>query len=173
MKALWKLRPEILLHPNIPKPLHTLAPRNILGNRWWNATRKRAYRSTHFHCQACGVPKEKAKYRQWLEGHELYSINYPLGRLVYLETVPLCHFCHNYIHSGRLAYLLSVGSVHQAKYAAIIKHGDAILDEAGLVSTEYKGPVARWENWRLVLFSTEYKPNFDSHEEWKAAFGHD
>jgi len=78
MRALWKLRPEVLLCPNVPKPMHGLAPRVVLGSAWWDETRQRAYRSTNYHCIACGVSRERAKYHQWMEGHELYSINYPL-----------------------------------------------------------------------------------------------
>ncbi len=128
----WHRRPEILLCPNIPKPMHGLAPRVIMGSSWWDKTRKEAYASTNRRCMACGVHKYKAKARKWLEGHELYQTDYRLGRLTYLETVPLCHFCHNYIHDGRLQMLLERGQIHHQKYAAIIQHGNRVLAEANL-----------------------------------------
>ncbi len=98
VQVVWVRRPEVLLCPNTPKPLHGVVPREIYGQSWWNKTREAAYRSTNYHCLACGVHKYQAKHRQWLEGHELYEINYVEGTSTYIETVPLCHFCHNSIH---------------------------------------------------------------------------
>lgn len=174
----WKIRPEILLCPNVPKPLHTLAPRNILGQSWWNATRKAAYKSTNYRCQACGVSKLRAKYHQWLEGHELYHIDYARGRSVYVETVPLCHFCHNYIHDGRLEWLLRESKIHHHKYTSILQHGDEVLRGAGLTKLSHaerdaaiaNQPCAPWEEWRLVLFGEEYAPVFPTFEDWRLHF---
>lgn len=165
----WKARPETLLHGQIPKPMHGLAPRVVLGSKWWNLTREAAYESTDKHCVACGVHQYYATWHQWLEGHEFYDIDFLLGRMVYRETVPLCHFCHNYIHSGRLEYLLEEKKVSQAKFDAIIKHGNAVLDAADLGRPEpYEGPMAEWEDWRLVVEGKEYPPLYKSFEEWSA-----
>lgn len=178
-KLSFTTRPELLLAPNVPKPLHKLAPRVILGASWWNKTRQEAYRSTDFHCAACGVEKYQAKGRQWLEGHEVYSIDYRKGTATYVETVPLCHFCHNYIHDGRMRALLQQGKLHQSKYIAIIQHGDRVLAEAGLQKMTYnardsslmtqlkKGKIARWEEWKLILFGKVYPTPYKSEAEWK------
>lgn len=179
MPKIWK--PELLLLSNIPKPLHQVNPRTILGSSWWNATRKAAYASTNFHCLACGVHKTKAKYHQWLEGHEVYEINYKAGTSTYRYTAPLCHFCHNFIHDGRLENLLQQGKIHHHKYAAILKHGSEILKRAKLTKEsraererkfallETKGEVAAWSEWRLILNDVAYPPKFKSLEEWKKA----
>lgn len=179
----WRRRPEILLCPNIPKPMHGLAPRVVLGGSWWDKTRKEAYDSTNRRCIACGVHKYRAKARKWLEGHELYHTDYRLGRLTYLETVPLCHFCHNYIHDGRLQMLLEKGLVHHQKYAAIIQHGNRVLAEANLCKLTRKqreeellhkavaGELAEWSDWRLVLFGSEYPPLYCDENEWRLVHG--
>ena len=173
-KVKWEQRPKILLHSNIPKPLHGVAPRGILGAKWWNKTRKKAYRSTDYHCQACGVAKHESKGPGWLEGHEMYDVDYLLGTAAYIETVPLCAFCHNYIHSGRLQMLLEEGQITQQRYIEVIQHGDNVLRQAGLKQPlVYDGPIADWANWRLLLNGKEYKPKFGSLREWQEAFGHE
>lgn len=161
--------PYILLHPNIPKPMHGMAPRVVLGQSWWNKERKLAYASLDFHCEACGVHKTEAKYKQWLEGHEVYQINYPLGRMVYVRTAPLCHYCHSYIHRGRLEWLLQTRMINYQKFAAIIQHGDRVLGASKLSpKIDYVGPIADWENWRLVVNGKEYLPKFKNEAEWLA-----
>lgn len=162
------LRPELLTGPVIPQPMFGLAPRLILGNKWWNATRREAYKSTGYRCIACGVDKQRASYRQWLEAHEVYEIDYLLGRMTFIEPVPLCHLCHGYVHDGRLRWLLESGKITQAKYAAIIQHGDRILQQNKLERKHYTGPTAAdWGDWRLVLFDKEYPPLYSSFEEWR------
>ena len=166
----WRRRPEVLLHPNIPKPMHGLAPRVILGRVWWDRVRQIAYASTDYHCAACGVHKNDAKEHQWLEGHELYDINYAKGRMTYVETVPLCHWCHNFIHDGRLRMLYETGDITLAKYESIMKHGAAILRAAKLKQPEPPKKIAPWESWRLVIDGREYEPKYKSQDNWLAVF---
>lgn len=162
------LRPELLLTGGIPQPLHGLAPRVVLGKPWWDAERKAAYRSTLFHCLACGVHKDSAKGRQWLEGHEVYRIDYLAGTMRYLETVPLCHYCHAYTHGGRLKSLLDQRLITQAKFAAIIQHGDAILAAAGLKRLQPPNVhYVQWNEWRLIIGRRRYKPLYKSPEEYE------
>lgn len=175
----FKLRPELLLAPNIPKPMHGVAPRVVMGNSWWNKVKKEAKLASDNHCVACGVHKTQAKSRSWVECHEVYETDYKKGRLIYLETVTLCHYCHGYIHDGRLKHLMEKGELHQQKYVSIIQHGDRILLEAGLARLPYKdrelqvsldiafGKVAAWEKWRMVVEGVEYPPLYKNYQEWE------
>lgn len=159
--------PAILLHPQIPKPMHGMAPRSVLGKVWWNKEREAAYASTNYHCEACGVPKWQAKYKQWLEAHEVYRIDYLKGRMIYERACPLCHYCHNYIHSGRLQWLFETRQINHIKYAAIIQHGDQVLAKAGLrKQAPYAGPTADWTEWHLVINGVEYPGKFKSMDDW-------
>lgn len=170
MAPLFRLRPELLLGDNIPRPLHGMAPRIVLGRSWWDKTRKTSYQSTGYRCLACGIHKTKAKNKKWLEGHEVYRIDYRKGRMTYVETVPLCHFCHNFIHDGRLLWLLETKQIAQSKYRDIIQHGQAILRKYNLVKPSkserilvvlkaiLRGEVAKSKDWKLVVFGKAYSP---------------
>lgn len=165
------LRPEILMGPNTPKPMHGVAPRVVLGTKWWNEERNRAYKSTNYHCLTCGVHRSNAQRHKWLEGHEVYDVDYRAGRLIYVECVPLCHYCHNYIHSGRLQSLLEKGDISHQKFAAIVRHGDSIIKQSGLVKPlPYDGPFAEWSEWRLLVNGQEFSPLYKSLTEWEKVF---
>lgn len=168
-KAVWTPRPEVLLCANTVKPMHGVVPRVILGSTWWDKTRKAAYASTDYHCIACATHKVHTS-NKWLEGHELYKIDYKRGIQTYVETVPLCHYCHNFIHDGRLRVLLDNQVITQDKYDAIMEHGAAVLKDAKLKKKHYTGPIAEWSKWRLVLDGKEYPPIFKDYDDWYRHF---
>lgn len=168
----FELRPEVLLLPQIPKPLHGVAPRAVLGSKWWDKTRYAAYATTKNHCIACGVHKSAAKGPKWMEAHEIYRTDYKVGRTYYIEAVPLCHYCHNFIHTGRLEHLLEKGQITHRKFTSVIQHGERLLGKAGLVKPDpYEGPFVEWSKWRLVLFGKMYGPKHKSLEAWKKFYG--
>ena len=169
----WRRRPELLLQNNTVKPLHRVVPRAILGRAWWDAARAAAYAATDYHCAACGVHKGAAAWHHWLEGHEVYEIDYPAGRMTYVETVALCHSCHCCIHDGRLEAIFRKGEITEERYRSILAHGAAVLREAGL-SRRRTTPtkMAKWEDWRLILFGKEYPPVFRNYEEWLVGHGY-
>lgn len=184
----WRQRPEVLLCPNIPKPLSGVAPRVVLGQVWWDATRFTAYASTENHCVACGIPKRNAMDSRHLEGHELYDLDLRAGRMTYLETVPLCHWCHAFIHDGRLLALLRKGEIDRVKVEAIMQHGKETLlsslspNEARRLRRMWPGiakpnihrvskSMPPWADWRMVVDGKEYPPMYKSEAEWARAFG--
>jgi len=123
-----KVQPELLLHFPIPVALHGLNPRHLLGKRWWNKTRhllgkrwwnktrRAAYRSNGGFCQACGASGK-------LDAHERYEFNFTGLVAKYIDAVPLCRECHQYIH------WLSC-PIHKKK--GVLIRGNKILWEANL-----------------------------------------
>lgn len=166
------MNPEILTHPNIPKPLHGIAPRVIMGKEWWDKQRQIAYQNANFCCEACGVRKEDAKYHKWLEAHEFYEYDYENGKIVFKKLVALCHSCHNFIHDGRMQILVQKGEMDELKVQDIILHGTKILHENGLYEKWEKRHdvkyLAVWKDFRLVFDGKEYGPSTQNIEEWKA-----
>lgn len=187
-ERLWlviPLRPELLLHPQIPMPLHGLSPRSILGKRWWDTKRHAVYFRANFCCEACGVHKTQAKYRQWLECHEDYKIDYEKGTMEINDFVALCHMCHNYIHNHRLSMLLAHGKVSERFVYDILTHGNEVLKKANLplnpfavhiwnvlfsgendIQTEIEIPFStvKWSDWRMILEGKEYEPLWENEQ---------
>jgi glycerol-3-phosphate cytidylyltransferase-like family protein len=98
-------------------------------------------------------------------------VDYIVGRATYLETVPLCHYCHSYIHRGRLEAILEAKEITQAKYVAIVQHGDAILRQAKLIKpAQHGGGDVAWVKWRMIIDGKEYKPKIRSLKAWKKKF---
>lgn len=191
------IEPHILLHPNIPKPLHGLNPRTIMGQEWWDAERQWAYASTGYTCLACGVAKKDAKFYRWLEAHEFYKFDYSIGLIEIEKIIPLCHSCHNYIHSGRLMKMLFKAEITEQKFWTIVKHGTEILSSVKLpnnpfmlsvlhqVDSAFDSPVwvrpllrlpinfpprgenVDWADWRLKFNGRLYPPIHKSYEAWK------
>ena len=180
-----KMNPEILCHPHIPKPLHGVSPREIMGMEWWNAERQKVYASTNYHCAACGVHKAMAKKHKWLEAHEFWRINYETGICEITSIEPLCHYCHNFIHSGRLQMIAGKEkSIKEVK--EIIEHGLKTLSENklkcfhftlqlarhfgcetfGVKAYELKKNKIAWTDWKLVWNGQEYKSKFKNMTDW-------
>lgn len=154
--------PSILLQSVIPPPMWGVNPRSILGKTWWNKERKAACVKSNLHCHACGVEHYRQKgSKQYLEGHEQYEIDCMKGEMVYLGCVALCHYCHMFIHEGRMRSLLSKGQLKYNKYAAIMKHGDQVLGRIGKTSEDVKllPPIETWAptgRWYLIIDGKKY-----------------
>ena len=164
------MNPELLCHPNIPKPLHGISPRKIYGKDWWDAMRRVAYHEADYKCEACGIKKENAWPHAWLEAHETYDYNYKSGVLTFLKLVAICPACHMFIHSGRTEILLDCGEIHYALYSKIMRHGRAVLKKNKLShrwEERHNTPCSvSWENWRMVIHGISYGPSSLSQWDW-------
>jgi hypothetical protein len=164
-KPTVKPRPALLLHPNVPKPLHGLAPRVVLGEEWWDREREKVYKQAKFCCQACGVSKWDARHHQWLEAHEAYDIDYRRGRAKLREIVALCHLCHNFIHDGRLKMLVEQGELTKEFQAEVLSHGKRVLGR--LKKKEPPVKCAPWLEWRMEVRGKLFGPTSKSFEAWE------
>lgn len=181
------MKPEILTHPNIPKPLHGLNPRTLLGKDWWDMTREAAQVRTGYKCACCGVPKHRARKHQWLEGHEYFDIDYQTGVCEVISIEPLCHYCHNFIHSGRLSVIIGKEKT-KSEAIDILEHGFNILNENNLECFPFTLDLAnslgadtfgvqsyslainkelKWTDYVLILNGKEYKSKFKNETEWR------
>lgn len=92
------LRPLIAM-PNIPRPLHGVNPRTILGASTWNHMRRKCYAEANDTCEICGRQPEDLRRRH---GHEVYKIDYANGTAEFVKVFCVCSTCHlGCIHTGR------------------------------------------------------------------------
>lgn len=192
-----KLLPEILTHPNIPKPMHGINPRTIMGDAWWNKIRQEVYASTNYHCIACGTHKSEVLGKnKWLEAHEFWEIDYILGECRINGIYPLCPYCHSFIHSGRLSKLIESSKISKDEAIKILEHGFKILQQNNLqcfMATHYlakeigantfgvtyyytymnhdiiesKLMEPEWNDWYLIWEGKKYKSQFQDFQDWK------
>lgn len=98
----------LLCMPNIPKPLHGLAPRIIEGQSKWNLMRTKCYMDADYQCQACGKYLGVGK----CQAHELYTIDWSQQISRFERCVCLCADCHTlFIHSGRALSMYKRGEL--------------------------------------------------------------
>ena len=67
----------------------------------------------------------------FVECPEFWNIDYMTGVCVVERIIPLCHYCHNFIHSGRLYMAAGVENSEQ-ECVNILEHGFQILKRHGL-----------------------------------------
>ena len=188
------LRPEILTHENIPKPLHGRNPRTILGKKWWDIEREKAYAANDYHCLACGEkPGRDEKHR--LEAHEFYEIDHETAIVKYIEPVALCKNCHSFIHSGRMYSLYKKGQMSRDRILTILNRGFKLLKENKLSAywntkflwlilngySEAKAEVYlldrdlipiskyanKWSEWTLEMNGKKYYSLYENEQEWE------
>lgn len=171
-------RPELLLHPNIPKPLHGVAPRQLLKpKKIWDEWRRWSYAKNNWHCWACGVYRHYDVFNlvfddesgETLDAHEFYSIDYDKKEVRLIEVVSLCKNCHNYVHSGRLQAMYDKGELDEEDMYIVVSHGYSVLSNAGLKPSfaqdenDYK---QEWSEWKLLFNGEEFRSKFIDYYDW-------
>ena len=102
------LRPLIAM-PNIPKPLHGVAPRTLFGATTWNQMRKECYANANDTCEICGDKPDNPRHRH---GHEVYEIDYEKGVAKFVRVFCICSMDHlACIHTGRAITLFKHGNL--------------------------------------------------------------
>ena len=87
--------------PNVPKPLHAINPRIIMGQDKWDNLRMQCYLDSKYKCEICDRKLDDKN----IQLHELYSYNHTNGVAKFERYISVCKLCHNGIHSGRAASL--------------------------------------------------------------------
>lgn len=65
----------LITMPNIPKPLHALPPRNIMGKTAWDRARKLCYFKADYKCEICGCEPSKGQLHCLERGSQVLTID--------------------------------------------------------------------------------------------------
>ena len=63
----------LITMPNVPRPLHGLPPRKIMGDSTWNHVRKRCYFNAGYKCEICGIDPPKGQLHCLESGTEVMT----------------------------------------------------------------------------------------------------
>lgn len=116
----WKSPEEndarLLTMPNVPLPLHTLAPRTIMSKSEWDKIRKKCYVMAGWKCEICGTNLQPGE----AQSHECYSYDFTKQEAVFERCLCLCKKCHlGGIHSGRALSMYLQGYKYMTKRTLI------------------------------------------------------
>lgn len=187
--APWENDARLIGMVNIPRALHLVNPRNLLGKNTWDHMRRRCYAIANDTCEICGTKPDDKKRRH---AHEVYSIDYKTGTAKFERCVCLCYTCHVLsIHTGRALTLYKKQSPIMSKENILLgaensfkiasewnkDHDEKIKLYAAFLSY-LKEPTLKKEMLDLIA---KYKPEFyatteESNEsvnwgEWKLVVG--
>lgn len=101
----------ILGMPNVPQPLHGLAPRTIMHTNKWKLERTKCYMKADYICEICGKYTGAGK----CDAHELYDVYYDKHYSKFVRLLCLCKECHQACHSGRNLALYIQGDKYTTK----------------------------------------------------------
>lgn len=171
------LKPSLLGQANIPKPLHGINPRTIMGAAAWSKHRQTIVQNNPY-CTACGAENCA------LDLHEDYDIDYNACIMKIRSYVPLCKRCHSFIHSGLLRVWVAKGEVTRQAARDILQHGIKICSQhriqifvgTALLAKELNVPLSNvrswtpsmkdsWTDWVLEYDGKKYQGM--SYYEWK------
>lgn len=128
MKERWEAPEEndarLLGMPVIPPQLFFMAPRNFMGPKAWNTTRKKCYEDAGYKCEVCGYQGTPGK-RDY-SAHEVYSTDYKTGECEFIRPVCLCPFCHYYL-------------THVSRSLTEFKHGNPIYSAERMLEAAENG----------------------------------
>ena len=144
---------RILTMPNIPYPLHKLAPRTVLGRPTWDAMRKKCYADANYKCEVCGAEGT-------CHAHEVYDIDYEHQTATFKRCVCLCPLCHvRCIHTGRALTLYKHKSPLMPKEALLegAEHAFKLIYDYNSTHRSSK-PLRVFSAWADYLKEPELEP---------------
>jgi len=163
------LIPEILLQ-ELPKPLHGITPRFIMGGKMWNKKKNAAALKNNYCCWVCGVNVNDTEPKR-LEGAPVFFVVEETKRVIFRDVAALCKKCNSFLNLSILWKMEKRGLCKKELIEQIILHGDNFVDVVKKIENiNVMFAVNDFKNWRYFFDGIEYYSRFDSLEEYNAFF---
>ena len=144
----------VIAMPNIPRPLHLVNPRNLLGATTWNHMRRACYAKADMTCEICGKKQEPGH----CDAHEIYDIDYKKGTATFVKVVCLCRTCHRLgIHTGRCVTLHKEGNPLMPKEALLEGAENAFTIISSYNQAHPDAPLRAYATWLEYLKCEDLK----------------
>lgn len=163
------VRPDILLQ-ELPKPLHTITPRFIMGGHKWNKAKRQAAANNNYCCWCCGVNINDTTPSR-LEGAPIIHIDYEFKIVYFRGVAAVCYNCNSFINLSGVKLSEEKGLRPVGFSQAIIQHGAAlvnVLQKIENINTAYA--INDFKNWRYNFDGVEYFSRFDNVFDYLAFF---
>ena len=163
--------PRIFMAPPIPLPLHTVNPRSIKGEEWWDTVRHKAYDYNEGCCWACGIHGER------LEAHEIYEVDEDKFCMTLRAVTALCNKCHMFCHRGFVQTQVNKKLMTTKWQDEIVNHGVAVLKkhkladmfirEFHIIWDDKEDMKDTWSKWYLHFDGKRHYSPFKNYTAWQ------
>lgn len=163
------VRPEILLQ-ELPKPLHTITPRFIMGGDKWSKAKRQAAASNNYCCWCCGVNINDTTPNR-LEGSPIIHTEFEWKIVYFRGVAAVCYKCNSFINLSSVRITEQKGLRESGFSQTIIHHGAAlvnVLQKIENINNAYA--INDFKNWRYNFDGVEYSSRFDSNDDYNAFF---
>jgi hypothetical protein len=161
-------KPELLLQ-ELPKPLHTITPRFILGNSEWKRLKQKASLDNNYCCWCCGVNVNDTT-PQRLEGAPIFHVEYEYKMVYFRGVAAVCYMCNQFLNLRKVIDS-AVKHNNTETLFQIRLHGDALVNVVDkLINIFNASQINDFQNWRYNFNGVEYFSPFKNVDEYNAFF---
>ena len=164
------IKPEILLQ-ELPKPLHTITPRFILGGKEWRKLKNIAAAQNNFCCWGCGVNINETQTFKRLEGAPVFVVEEKYKIVYHRDVAALCYKCNSFLNISKVKSMEAQGLYEKGFSEEIVLHGSALVNVLEKIENiNVMNSQNDFANWCYNFNGVEYFSRFNDVCEYNTFF---